>query len=86
MKGGIFNAGGNHLNFSKAEIAGMINEKVDYKIINSELSDKDLRHFIVNFDKIAGLGFIPKITVQEGIEELVKVYGFYEYFSHYKTI
>lgn len=86
MKGSIFNAGANHLNYSKAEIAEMITEKVNFKIINSELSDKDLRHFIVNFDKITKLGFKPKISVQVGIEELVKVYGFYEYFSHYKTI
>lgn len=86
MKGGIFNAGGNHLNYSKAEIANLIAEKVEYKIINSEIADKDLRHFIVNFDRIAKLGFTPTISVQQGIEELVKVFGFYEYYSHYRTI
>jgi len=86
MKGGIYNAGGNHLNFSKAEIADMISLKVKYNIINSELSDKDLRHFIVNYDKIEKIGFKPKISVQDGIDELIRIYSFYEYYSHFKTI
>jgi nucleoside-diphosphate-sugar epimerase len=86
MKGGIYNAGGNHLNYSKDEIAQKIKTVLNFNIINSEIKDKDLRHFIVNYDKIEKLGFKPKITVEEGIAELIKFYGFYEYFSHYKTI
>lgn len=86
MKSGIYNAGGNHLNYSKLEIANMIKEKVEYNIIDSQVQDKDLRHFIVNFDKIEKLGFKPKISVEEGIDELLKVYKFYEYYSYFKTI
>ena len=86
MKGSIYNAGGNHLNYSKMEIAKLIKQRVDFKIVESEVRDKDVRHYIVNFDKIEKLGFVPKITVEEGIDELLKVYEFYEYYSHYKTI
>jgi nucleoside-diphosphate-sugar epimerase len=86
MKGGIFNAGGNHLNFSKEEIAYKIKEKIDFNIINSELKDKDLRHFIVNYGKIEKIGYKPVKSVEYGIDELIIVYGFYEYFSHYRTI
>jgi nucleoside-diphosphate-sugar epimerase len=86
MRGGIFNAGGNSLNFSKEEITDKIRQKVEFSVVNSELKDKDLRHFIVNFDKISKLGFIPARSVEEGIDELVRIYGFYEYYSHYRTI
>lgn len=86
MKGGIFNAGGNNLNFSKQEITDKIKQEVEFSVINSELKDKDLRHFIVNFDKIEKLGYRPLKTVEYGISELVRIYGFYEYFSHYRTI
>lgn len=86
MKGGIFNAGGNNLNFSKEEITGKIRQKVEFTVINSELKDKDLRHFIVNFDKIEKLGFRPLKSVEDGIDELVNIYGFYEFYSHYRTI
>jgi len=86
MKGGIYNAGGNSLNFSKEEITGKIRQKVDFSIVNSELKDKDLRHFVVNFDKIEKLGYKPARTVEDGIDELIRVYQFYEYYSHYRTI
>ena len=86
MKGEVFNAGGNNLNYSKEEIANLINEKIKFTIINSELKDKDLRHFVVNFSKIETLGFIPKISLSTGIDELLRLYSFYEYYSHYRTI
>ena len=86
MKNEVYNAGGNKLNYSKDEVATLIKEKVDYQIIDSAMKDKDLRHFNVNFDKIEKMKFIPKKTVEEGIDELLRVYSFYEYFSHYKTI
>lgn len=86
MRGEIFNAGGNNLNYSKEEIANLIKNKINYNIVNSELKDKDLRHFIINFDKIEKIGFKPKLSVEYGIDELLKLYRFYEYYSHYKTI
>ena len=55
-------------------------------IINSEIKDKDLRHFIVNFDKIEKAGFVPKISIEQGIDEIIQLASFYEYYSHYKTI
>ena len=86
MKGGIYNTGGNAFNFSKLEIAEKIRQKIDFKIIDSEMKDKDLRHFIVNFNKIERMGFKPSITIEEGIDELIKVFSFYEYYSPYRTI
>lgn len=86
MRGGIYNAGGNNLNFSKEEITGKIRQKVEFSVVNSELKDKDLRHFVVNFDKIEKLGYKPVRSVEDGIDELVRVYQFYEYYSHYRTI
>ncbi len=86
MKGGIFNAGGNALNFSKLEIAEKVKKRIDFKILDSEMKDKDLRHFIVNFDKIEKLGFKPEISVEEGIDELIKVFSFFEYYSPFRII
>ncbi|MBN1186721.1 MAG: NAD(P)-dependent oxidoreductase [Bacteroidales bacterium] len=86
MRGGIYNAGGNNLNYSKIDIAKMIKNKCDYNIIDSEMKDKDLRHFEVSFDKIEKLGFKPKFSIEYGINELIKVFSFYEYYSHFRTI
>lgn len=86
MKGQIFNAGGNNLNYSKLEIANLIKQKIDFNIIDSDIKDKDLRHFIVSFDKIEKLGYKPQKTIEQGIDELIRVFNFYEYYSHYRTI
>jgi nucleoside-diphosphate-sugar epimerase len=86
MRGGIYNAGGNNLNFSKLEIAHIIQKKQKFNIIDSELKDKDLRHFQVNYDKIEKLGFKPQKDIEYGVEEMIKIFSFYEYYSHYKTI
>jgi nucleoside-diphosphate-sugar epimerase len=86
MKGKTFNAGSDNLNFSKLEIAKLIQKKQKFDIIDSEIKDKDLRHFEVNYDKIKKLGFIPKRSIEYGIDEMIKVFSFYEYYSHYRTI
>ena len=42
-KKGIYNTGGNDLNYSKIEIANKIKKYVNYEIVNSELKDKDFQ-------------------------------------------
>lgn len=86
MRGNIYNAGGNHLNFSKLEIAQAVQKHVDFKIIDSDVKDKDVRHFIVSFDKIKKMGFVPKKSLDDGIKEMLRIFQFYDYYSHYKTI
>jgi nucleoside-diphosphate-sugar epimerase len=86
MKSQVYNAGGNHLNYSKLDIAQSIQKQIDYKIIDSDVKDKDVRHFIVAFDKISRLGYLPKKTIDEGVEEMLRIFRFYDYFTHYRTI
>ncbi|WP_300156514.1 NAD(P)-dependent oxidoreductase [Solidesulfovibrio sp.] len=86
MVGGTFNAGGDNLNYSKKEIAELVLKYVNYNIIDSDIKDRDVRHFIISFDKIKSLGFVPKHTVEDGIKQLIKLYSFYTYYSHFKTI
>lgn len=77
MRGQIYNMGDARLNYSKMELAVMIKEHLDYEIIESALSDKDIRDFVVSYDKVAALGYQCEISVAEGIAELVKLYRFY---------
>lgn len=86
MKGNVYNAGGRHLNYSKREIADIVRSHVKYDIIESQISDKDLRHFIVSYEKIEKLGYYPKKNVEIGVQELLRLYSFYEVFSPFKVI
>jgi nucleoside-diphosphate-sugar epimerase len=86
MAGDVFNVGSEQLNLSKRQIAEKIAEHVEFDIIDSTLADPDARHFVVNFDKIAKLGFRPERTLDEGIRELVRLFRFYRPTLPYKTI
>lgn len=86
MQGQIFNVGGEHLNFSKYEIAESIAKHVKCEIIDSSLPTDDKRNFMVSFEKIHKLGYSTKYSLEDGIMELVKLYGFYTIHSHYTVI
>jgi nucleoside-diphosphate-sugar epimerase len=78
MRGQIFNMGSERLNYSKIELANAVKRHVKFEIIESTLGDKDVRNFIISFDKARSLGFDCQISIDEGIAELVKLYRFYD--------
>lgn len=78
MAGKIYNMGGEALNLSKREIATKIKNVVPVEIVDSSRGDRDARHFDVSFEKARALGYEPKRTIEQGIDELVKLYRFYD--------
>jgi len=86
MKGGIFNMGDALYNHSKRELAQMIRRYVDFEIVESGLADKDIRDFIINFNKAKALGFRCRVSMDEGVRELVKLYRFYAPHAFYRPI
>ncbi len=77
MRGQVFNVGSGDMNFSKQEIAEAIAKVVPCEIVNSTLPSSDKRNFMVSFKKIEALGFRTRLTLEDGIDELVKLYRFY---------
>jgi len=86
MAGQIYNVGANIMNFSKLELARVIQSFLQNEIIETRLADPDRRDFIINFDKITALGFKPAITIADGIEELIRLYSWYQPYQNYRPI
>jgi len=86
MNGDVFNVGCEDMNLSKRQLADKIKEQCDFAIIDSDLIDPDVRNFIINFDKIAALGYEPQMTIEKGIAELIKLFRFYKPTQSYKII
>ncbi|MFX0134691.1 MAG: NAD-dependent epimerase/dehydratase family protein [Candidatus Hodarchaeota archaeon] len=87
MKHSIFNIGDNSNNYSKEEIALKIKERIDYYLHFADIeADEDKRNYDVSYDKINSLGFKTAITVDEGIDELIKACHIFEFQHPYKNI
>ncbi len=78
MKSQIYNVGLSDANLSKKELCEIIKLKINGLniIINDFNKDPDQRNYIVSNKKIEKTGFIPKVSVNEGIDELIKGYSF----------
>lgn len=67
----VFNVGSNDQNYQKKTIAARLAEELPVKIVNVE-KDEDPRDYRVNFDRISALGFTPRVSLSDGIHEIVR--------------
>lgn len=73
MKGQAYNVGSNDLNFTKAEIARKIADRVRFRLDFAEIGrDEDERDYEVSYEKIAALGFQTEIGIDAGIDEVIR--------------
>lgn len=74
----IFNVGLSDANLSKKELCQVIQKKLNNFVFFEEdlQKDPDQRNYIVSNDKIESLGFKPRISLEQGIDELIKGYEY----------
>ncbi len=76
MKGKPYNCGLSSANLSKIELCEKIKEHVpQFVYIEAPVgTDPDKRDYIVSNERLENTGWQPKYTLDDGIEELIKVY------------
>jgi nucleoside-diphosphate-sugar epimerase len=73
MVDNVFNVGDESMNYSKEAVCNMIAEKTNAFVHYENIgSDADKRDYIVSYDKIKKLGFRTKVTIEEGIDEIIR--------------
>jgi nucleoside-diphosphate-sugar epimerase len=74
MMNNVYNVGSDNMNFSKKQVCEMIKNQVDNVYFNyaDVGQDEDKRNYVVSYEKIKKLGFEPKISLEDGIKELIK--------------
>ncbi|MBQ3150469.1 MAG: NAD(P)-dependent oxidoreductase [Clostridia bacterium] len=76
MKGSPYNCGLSDANLSKLQLCEKIKEHIP-SLRYSEVqfaSDPDKRDYIISNERIESMGFCPVFSLDDGIEELIKVY------------
>jgi nucleoside-diphosphate-sugar epimerase len=75
MKNQVYNVGSEKMNFTKKDIALKIKEKIPFFLYFAEIGeDEDKRDYEVSYAKIRKAGFSTKISINEGIDELIKAF------------
>ena len=75
MQDEIYNVGSETMNLTKEEIALKIKEKEDFELFFGNIGeDEDQRDYKVSYEKIERTGFKTKISLKEGINELIKAF------------
>lgn len=77
MKNQVYNVGLEEANLSKAELAEKIKSYLPkFEIVYKEVGeDPDKRNYIVSNKKIMATGFMPQVSLDEGIQELMRGYS-----------
>ena len=88
MKDNTYNVGSNKMNYSKKEICELINSKVADSYFNyADIGqDADKRNYVVSYEKIKQLGFDTTISLNEGIDELIKTMPLVKTYSPYFNV
>jgi nucleoside-diphosphate-sugar epimerase len=86
MINNVFNVGDENMNLSKKDISTNISKYVKFELIDSSLPDLDKRNFEISFQKIKNLGYKINYSLDDGIQDLVKLYSFYTQYTPYKVI
>lgn len=85
MKNNVYNVGSDSMNFSKKEVCELIKSSLpDVLFHYADIGeDADKRNYKVSYEKINKLGFETTISIQQGIEELIKAFSLISIKSQY---
>lgn len=88
MKNEIYNVGHESMNCTKLELARCIRNFVDefYLAIAENGHDEDQRNYEVNYAKLRATGFMPEVSLDAGISELVNLFKYLRVNNPYANV
>jgi nucleoside-diphosphate-sugar epimerase len=87
MVNNVYNIGDDSMNYSKEAICRMVADKTNGFIHFEEIGeDADKRNYIVSYDKVKALGFRTEVTIEEGIDEIIKALNVADFVNPYVNI
>lgn len=76
MKGEVYNMGNESMNASKKDICDMIEQKTGAYVHYAGVGeDADKRNYTVSYKKVRDVGFETTVTIEDGIDELIRAFA-----------
>jgi nucleoside-diphosphate-sugar epimerase len=73
MTGRVYNVGSDSMNYSKERICELIKCRLGCYVHYADIGeDKDKRNYVVSYKKINDLGYSTIVTIEQGIDELIR--------------
>lgn len=84
MSGNVYNVGLSTANLSKLELCQEIKRFLPHLVIveESNRKDPDQRNYIVSNEKLEATGWSPRVSLQDGIKELIKGFKYLRKSGH----
>lgn len=87
MKDNIYNCGDNSMNASKMDIAELIKKRVDFYFHAADIEkDEDARNYEVSYDKLSATGYHTEISLDQGIDEMVRAFQVIQIHNPYSNV
>jgi nucleoside-diphosphate-sugar epimerase len=88
MSGEVYNVGSNSMNYSKKDVCEIIKKRLPNTYFNyaDVDGDPDKRNYVVSYKKINDLGFDTTITLDDGVNELIKSFPLIRIKSNYHNV
>lgn len=87
MQGEAYNIGDESMNYTKRDIAKLVQKKIDYNLYEADIGqDLDQRDYEVSYEKVRKLGYNVQTDMDKGIDELIKVIPLFREHSDFRNI
>jgi nucleoside-diphosphate-sugar epimerase len=69
----VYNAGSERLNLTKDEIAALLRQRLTFETFYGPVGgDEDQRDYAVSYEKLRALGYETAVSIEEGLDELLR--------------
>lgn len=87
IKDNIYNCGDNSMNASKMGIAELIKKRVDFYFHAADIEkDEDARNYEVSYDKLSATGYRTEISLDQGVDEMVRAFQVIQIHNPYSNV
>jgi len=83
----IFNVGSEEMNLSKQHVAEYIRKKVPFYLHYADVGhDEDQRDYEVSYEKMRSFGFSPLVSLERGVDQLIRLFQVFELPPRYSNV